>query len=133
VAATQGRLRATPAFELRQDEFDVLARAQLVSGEIAATAAVQPCRSAADANPVATTGFRIAHPKIGKKRFFAEIFHGKRLRATELPTQADLPLRHIEVIGGVQSRQDGLGLLRACLALAASGGHRRPAEWGKRG
>lgn len=93
VAARECRLDAAFLLQLRENEFDVLAGAQLVGGVIGAGAIVVTRQFAAYRYTIGTLRLRVADAELRKEGFRADIFQLERLLATELTAQCALPFK----------------------------------------
>ena len=75
-----------------QDEFDMLAGAQVVDVEIGTGAVIHPRRLAADRDSVCLARFRIGQGEFGKERVGADIFQDEGLLFAKLLPQGALPV-----------------------------------------
>lgn len=108
-AAPECRATAAPGFDAGEREFDVLASAQIVGGEVRAGAEVFAGAAPADRDAVVSAALRIGDGELGEYGLGAEVFNYKGLIPAELPAQTGLPLLDRHLRGTAQARQPRFG------------------------
>ena len=80
----QRRLR-WPSVPPPEDEFDVLARAEIVGGKVRTRAEILARLNAANGDPITVAALRIGNRELGEHGLIADILPFKDLGASELP------------------------------------------------
>ncbi len=129
VAARKRRPGAALFLQPRQREFDVLASTQFAGGIIGAGTEIAARPQAPNRHAIAGLRNGIADPKLGEKRFAAQIFKPEGLLAAELTAQAALPVQRRQIRARMGARKLGF-LVRLGRGIQVSV-HQRPIPFSK--
>src|SRR5205807_545817 len=111
MAGFEGLAASLLAFQPGQREFNVLAGAQRVGGEVGAAAMVVARLQSANAHTVRPARLRVGDGELREERLLAEVAKTVFLFAPELAAQLALPVFQRHVLRFVQTRQFGGAVL----------------------